>query len=91
MPLVARLQRTVGNTNKLRSACVLWRAVGLIFQDCQVRVLVDCGYRRCKVIHYAQAGDVAVIGQGRRDTALYAWPVEEVTVTGRRRGGRPRR
>lgn len=90
IPLLARLQRTVGNTNKLCSACVLLRAVGAIFQDCQVRVLLDCWYMRCKVIHYAHAWDFAVIGQVRRDTALYALPVVEVTAGGKRRRGRPR-
>ena len=90
IPLLARLQHTGGNSSKLRAACVLLRAVGAIFQDCQVRVLLDCWYMRCWVIRYAQSWGFAVIGQVRRDTALYALPVEEVTVTGRRRRGRPR-
>lgn len=90
LPLLARLQRTVGNSSKLRAACVLLRAVGAIFQDCHVRVLLDCWYMRCKVIQYAQAWGFAVIGQVRRDTALYAVPVEEVVVEGKRRRGRPR-
>ena len=55
MPLLARLQRTVGNRSKLQAACVLLRAVGAIFQDCQVRVLLDGWYLRCRVIPYAQA------------------------------------
>ena len=88
IPVVARLQRTVGNRNKLRAACVLLRAVGAIFQECQVRVLLDCWYRRRRVIQYAHAWGFAVIGQVRRDTALYALP--EVVVVGQRRRGRPR-
>ena len=90
IPLLARLQRTVGNRSKLRAAQVLLRAVGAILQDCQVRVLLDCWYMRCKVIQYAQAWGFAVIGQVRRDTALYALPVEVVGVSGQRRRGRPR-
>jgi len=90
IPLLARLQRTVGNRSKLRAASVLLRAVGAIFQDCHVRVLLDCWYMRCKVIQYAQAWGFAVIGQVRRDTALYALPVEVVVVSGQRRRGRPR-
>lgn len=91
IPLLARLQRTVGNRNKLRAACVLLRAVGAIFQECQVRVLLDCWYMRCRVIPYVQAWGFAVVGQVRRDTALYALPVEVVVAGGQRRRGRPRR
>lgn len=90
IPLLARLQRTVGNHSKLQAACVLLRAVGAIFQECRVRVLFDCWYMRRLVIHYAQAWGFAVIGQVRRDTALYAIP-EVVVVGGPRRRGRPRR
>src|SRR5512144_1451732 len=89
IPLVARLQRTVGNRSKLQAACVLLRAVGAIFQECRVRVLLDCWYMRRRVIQYAQAWGFAVIGQIRRDTALYAIP-EVVVVGGPRRRGRPR-
>ena len=91
IPVLARLQRTVGNRNKLQAACVLLRAVGAIFQDCQVRVLLDCWYMRCRVIQYVQAWGFAVVGQVRRDTALYALPVEVVVAGGQRRRGRPRR
>jgi hypothetical protein len=90
IPLVARLQRTVGNRSKLGAACVLLRAVGAIFQDCHVRVLLDCWYMRRRVIQYAQAWGFAMIGQVRRDTALYALP-EVVVVGSQRRRGRRRR
>ena len=55
IPWLARLQRTLGNSSKLQAACVLLRAVGAIFQDCHVRLLLDCWYRRCRVIPYASA------------------------------------
>jgi hypothetical protein len=90
IPLLARLQRTVGNRSKLQAACVGWRAGGAIFQDCQGRGRLDGWYRRCRVIPYAQAWGLAVLGQGRRDTALDALPVAGV-VGGTRRRGRPRR
>ena len=90
IPWLARLQRPVGNTTQLRAAWVLLRAVGASFQDGHGRVLLACGYRRCKVIPYAQAWDFAVIGQVRRDTALDALPVEEGVIGGKRRRGRPR-
>lgn len=90
IPLLARLQCPVGNRSKLRAACVLLRAVGAIFQDCHVRVLLDCWYMRRQVIQYVHAWGFAVIGQVRRDTALYALP-EVVVVGDRRRRGRPRR
>ena len=90
MPVLARLQRTVGTRSQLRAAGVLLRAVGAIVQDCPVRVLWDCGYRRCKVIQYAQAWGFAVSGQVRRDPALDALPMEGVVVGGQRRRGRPR-
>ena len=50
IPLLARLQRTVDNRSKLRAVWVLLRAVGAIFQDGHVWVLLDCWYLRCKVI-----------------------------------------
>src|SRR5512135_1288401 len=50
IPLLARLQRTVGKHSKLPAACMLLRAVGAIFQECRVRVLFDCGYLRRLVI-----------------------------------------
>ena len=70
IPLLARVQRTVGNRSKLRAAQGLLRAVGALLQDCPGRVLWDCWYLRGKVIQSAPAWGFAVIGQGRRDTAL---------------------
>lgn len=55
-----------------------------------MRVLVDCWSMRCKVSQDAHAWGFAVIGQVRRDTALYALPLEAVLVGGQRRRGRPR-
>src|SRR5512144_625952 len=90
IPLLARLQRTVGHRRKLRAAWVLLRAVGAIFPDGHVRVLLDCWYMRRQGIQYAQAWVFAVSGPVRRDTALYALP-KVVMVGDRRQRGRPRR
>jgi hypothetical protein len=68
----------------LRSACVLICALGPVFREVQVRLLLDCcGYMRRLVIEYALSWEVQVIGQVRHDTALYALPEP---VEGRRRG-----
>jgi hypothetical protein len=83
IPLLWRLQRRGGNTRKLRSACVLIRALGPVFREVQVRLLLDCGSMRRRVIEYALSWEVQVIGQVRHDTALYALPEP---VEGRRRG-----
>jgi hypothetical protein len=53
---------------------VLIRALGAVFQDLPVRVLLDSWYMRQQVIEYALAWGFEVIGQVRRDTALYALP-----------------
>ena len=50
IPLLARVQRTVGNRSKLQAAWGLLRAGGAIFQDCHVRRLLDGWDRRCQVI-----------------------------------------
>lgn len=89
IPLRSRLQRTGGNTSKLRTAQVLLRVVGAIFPPYRVRVLFDCWYMRRWLIQYVQAWGFAVIGRVRQDTALYMVP-EPPTASSRRRG-RPRR
>lgn len=83
IPLLWRLQRRGGNSSKLRSACVLIRALRPVFSEVRVRLLLDCWYMRRLVIEYALSWEVQVIGQVRHDTALYALPEP---VEGRRRG-----
>jgi hypothetical protein len=86
IPLLSRLQRSSGQTSKLSAARVLIRAIGWVFRDLQVRVLLDSWYMRRVLIDYILSWGFQVIGQVRYDTALYALPEP---APGKRRG-RPR-
>lgn len=74
LPLLWHLQRAAGQGTKLRSAEVLIRTVGQVFQDLPVRVLLDSWYRRRTLIEYIVQWGFEVIGQVRVDTALYTIP-----------------
>jgi len=81
----ARLTRQAGNTNKLDIAITLLRAVRSVALE--AIVLLDSWYMRQKVIRHATGQGYGVIGQVRKDTALYACPV----LSEQRQRGRPRR
>ncbi len=83
IPLLSRLMRTDGNTGKLDAAKVLLRAVAQVFTDKKVCLLVDSWYMKYPLIAFVLALGFQVIGQVRRDTALYSLPI----ATGKR--GRP--
>jgi hypothetical protein len=85
IPLLNRLTRQAGNTNKLDIAITLLRAVRSVIQD--AIVLLDSWYMRKKVIRHATGQGYGVIGQVRKDTALYACPL----LPEQRQRGRPRR
>jgi DDE superfamily endonuclease len=85
IPLLNRLTRQTGNTNKLDIAITLLRAVRSVVQG--AIVLLDSWYMRQKVISHATRQGYGVIGQVRKDTALYACPV----LSEQRQRGRPRR
>ena len=85
IPLLSRLMRTDGNTGKLDAARVLLRTMAGVFTGKKVCLLVDSWYMKYPLIAFVLALGFQVIGQVRRDTALYALPV----VTGKR--GRPAR
>jgi hypothetical protein len=86
LPLLWRLQRCGGQGTKLRSAQVLIRTVGQVFQDLRVRVLLDSWYMRRSLIEYIGQWGFEVIGQVRIDTALYTIPPPpEPGKRGRRR------
>lgn len=70
--LLLRLGRAGGHGSKLLSARVLLRWLGTRLGT--VRVLMDSWYMRRPVIGDAQARGHTVIGQVRRDTALYHPP-----------------
>ena len=84
IPLLSRLMRGGGNTSKLTAAKVLLRVVAPILENRKVIVLLDCWYMRATLINFMLKKNSHAIGQVRRDTALYDFPVR----TGKR--GRPR-
>jgi hypothetical protein len=85
IPLLNRLTRQTGNTNKLLIARTLLRTVRPVYRE--AIVLLDSWYMRRQVIQHALDQGYGVIGQVRKDTALYAEPV----LPERPRLGRPRR
>ena len=85
IPILSRLARQGGNSGKLVAAKTLLRVIAPLFQGFQTSLLMDSWYMRCTLISYALEHGLQVIGQVRRDTALFHQPVQ----TGKR--GRPRK
>jgi len=85
IPLLFRMMRANGNTSKLDAAKVLIRAILPLFATEDVCLLIDSWYMRGKLISYALKNGINVIGQVRKDTALYDIPER----TGKR--GRPKK
>src|SRR3954471_3988041 len=83
VPLVTGLCRSSGNAGKIAMAKGLLRAAGALGPLC---LLLDAWYRRGSLIRTALRLGHEVIGQIRRDTALFALPPPR--QPGRR--GRPR-
>jgi hypothetical protein len=84
VPVVSDLCRSVGNAGKLAIAKGLLRAVG----DClgPLYLLLDAWYMRGSLIRAALRLGHDIIGQARRDTALFRLPAPRVPGTrGRRR------
>jgi len=75
-PLLLRLMRTTGNTNKLTAATFLMNLLHKhIPVNMAVKVLIDAWFMRAPlVLELIRQGAVA-IGQARKDTALYLQPV----------------
>lgn len=85
IPLLSRLARQGGNSGKLVAAQTLLRVVAPLFQGLQTFLLMDSWYMRCNLITYAMENGLSVIGQVRKDTALFHAP--ELT----HKRGRPRK
>ena len=85
IPLLFRMMRVNGNTSKLDAAKALIRAILPVFASENVCLLIDSWYMRGTLILYALKNGIHVIGQVRKDTALYDIPER----TGKR--GRPRK
>ena len=83
VPLVTDLCRSSGNTGKLAIAKGLLRAAGALGPVC---LLLDAWYMRGSLIHTALRLGHEVIGQVRRDTALFRLPAPRGPGT----RGRPR-
>ena len=86
VPVLSRLSRTTGNSGKLVAAKTLIRVVRPLFQGRIVTLLMDSWYMRKTLILPAQRLGYQVIGQVRKDTALYLPPPKH---NGKR--GRPRK
>lgn len=86
LPVLSRLPRSTGNGGKLVAAKTLLRVARRAFRRRLVTVLVDSWYMRKSLLLPAQAMGYQVIGQVRKDTALYCPPPPH---NGRR--GRPRK
>ena len=88
LPLLLKLIRTAGNTSKLDAARLLMRTVlRQIPQGRKVRLLMDAWYMKGPLLRDLMREKITIIGQVRRDTALYLPPPP---VTEKRRG-RPRK
>lgn len=85
IPLLARLVRATGNASKLVIAKTLLRAISGIFTN--VTLLLDSWFMRAILILFARESGLHVIGQVRKDTALYDLPLPK--SSGKR--GRPRK
>jgi hypothetical protein len=85
IPILSRLARQGGNSGKLVAAKTLLRVIAPLFTGFQTFLLMDSWYMRGILITYALDQGLHVIGQVRRDTALFHQPER----TGKR--GRPRK
>ena len=77
LPLIPRLHQNVGNRTKLTIARALVRSVLSSFRKTgqeKIRCLVDAWYMKAKFILPVLKCDVDVIGQVRKDTALFNKP-----------------
>lgn len=83
IPILSRLMRIEGNGSKLTAAKTLIRVIRPAFNDLRVRLLLDSWYMRGTLLLSALAAGIQVIGQVRKDTALFRVPDQ------RTRRGRP--
>jgi hypothetical protein len=86
LPMVSRLVPVAGNRNKLTIALALIRGLAPVMRNKPVRILFDAWFMRARLVLPLLSRKMRVIGQARRDTALFLPPVV-VLKPGR---GRPR-
>ncbi len=85
IPILSRLMRNEGNGSKLTAAKTLIRVITPVFENFTVRLLLDSWYMRGTLLRAALKAGFQVIGQVRKDTALFRVP--EL----RAKRGRPRK
>jgi len=85
IPILSRLMRNEGNGSKLTAAKALIRVITPVFENFTVRLLLDSWYMRGTLLRAALKAGLQVIGQVRKDTALFRVP--EL----RAKRGRPRK
>jgi hypothetical protein len=85
IPILSRLMRNEGNGSKLTAAKALIRVITPVFKNFTVRLLLDSWYMRGTLLRAALKAGLQVIGQVRKDTALFRVP--EL----RAKRGRPRK
>lgn len=85
IPVLSRLARQGGNSGKLVAAQTLLRVIAPLFKGVDVCLLMDSWYMRHVLICYALFHHLTVIGQVRKDTALFHPPQRSA------KRGRPRK
>jgi hypothetical protein len=75
LPIVSRLVPVSGNRNKLTIAMALVRGLSPVMKNKLVRILFDAWFMRARLVLPLLARKIRIIGQARRDTALFLSPV----------------
>ncbi len=88
LPIVSRLVPVSGNRNKLTIALSLVRGLAPVMKGKPVRILFDAWFMRARLVLPLLSRQMRIIGQARRDTALFLPPAVSVKPGGR---GRPRK
>jgi len=86
LPIVSRLVPLAGNRNKLIIALALVRGLAPVMMNKPVRILFDAWFMKARLVLPLLSRKMRVIGQARRDTALFMPPV----VLLKPRRGRPK-
>jgi hypothetical protein len=75
LPIVSRLVPATGNRNKLTIALSLVRGLAPVMKGRPVRILFDAWFMRARLVLPLLSRKMRIIGQARRDTALFLPPV----------------
>jgi hypothetical protein len=75
LPIVSRSVPASGNRNKLTIAMALVRGLTPVMKNKPVRILFDAWFMRARLVLPLLSRQMRIIGQARRDTALFLPPV----------------